>query len=104
MLHEKAGMMFHSLLAVTVGNRTFLAGWLILLTTGLATVGSKVYIGRSVEIAELQMKLDVINTTLLKMDRTLESNAAMLTAILVEQGRVQQELRDHTDATRAAKK
>ena len=90
--------MWHGILAVTVGNKPFLAAWLVSLTLGLGAVGDKVFIDRTAEIAIVQTKLDNIQATLDEINETTKENRRDLTALMVEQARVKQELVAHEGA------
>jgi RNA-binding protein YlmH len=98
MLHLKELPMWHGLLAVTVGNKPFLAAWLVTLSLAVGAVGDKVFVERTAEIAILQVKLDQIQATLDEINTTTKLNRIDLTTLMVEQARVKQELQSHTAA------
>ena len=84
--------MWAQALSATVGNKAFLAAWLLTLTMATGTIGDKVYVSRTEEITRISTQLDSIKETLKKMDATLDRNSEKLTTILEEQARVKSEL------------
>jgi hypothetical protein len=94
--------MWHGVLAVTVGNKPFLAAWLLALTAAAGMIGDKVFIDRTAEIAVVQTKLDNIQATLDEINATTKENRRDIVIILIEQTRLKQELLMHTAATNAA--
>lgn len=95
MLHLKGLEMWHGVLAATVGNKSFLAAWLVSLSMAMGVVGDKVFIDRTAEIATMNNKLDNIQRTLDRMDVTLNENGALMRELLIEQARVKTELNAH---------
>ena len=83
---------FLSTLGAMAANKKMVASWLILLSMATAQLGEKVYIERTAELAVVEQQLSTIQSTLDKMDKTLDKNADKLLQILEEQARVRAEL------------
>ena len=75
-------------------NKKLVASWLILLTMATAQIGEKVYVSRTRELTTIEGQLTGIQTTLDKMDKTLDKNQDRLVNILEEQAKVRAELED----------
>jgi UPF0288 family protein (methanogenesis marker protein 3) len=91
-----------SILSATVGNKMFLASWLLALTAAMGMVGDKVFVERTVEIAVIEHKLDDIQSTLTRIDIRLEANGEKMDLLLVEQSILRAELK--VQMTSAAKR
>ena len=84
-----------SVLSATVGNKAFLASWLIALSAAMGMVGDKVFVDRTAEIAVIEHKLDDIHLLLEKVDSRLESNGVKMDLMLAEQAVLKAELKAH---------
>lgn len=90
---------FLTTLAAAATQPKVVGAWLITLTLGLATVGDKVYVGRTEEMAILKTKLENIEATLAEINATTKNNQAALTQLLVEQARVRAQFESHVVAS-----
>ena len=101
MLQKVGSVMWHGVLAVTVGNKPFLAAWLMTLSLALGAVGDKVFVQRTEELTVLKLKLEQIQATLEKIDSTTTDTNRDVVVLMIEQARMKQELLMHMEATSA---
>lgn len=83
---------FFGTIGALAANKKVVGAWLVLLSMSVATIGDKVYVQRTAELAVVENQLKNIQTTLDKMDKTLEANRHDLQLLLIEQARVRTEL------------
>lgn len=86
---------FLAVLAAMVSSKKLLGAWLVLLTVAVGTVGEKVYVARTSELAVIETKLDAVKESLGKVEETTKENNKLLIEVLKEQERVKTELEAH---------
>jgi hypothetical protein len=91
-------------LLTLVSNKKLLFGWLSLLTLSMVTMGDKVYVDRTKELAIVETKLDAIKETVDKMDNTLEVNHHLILEMMQDQAGVKAELKAYREEQKAVKK